>query len=177
MDSPFVILTGASGSGKTAIADYIAQSHSGATVFRFDSIGVPDAAVMASYGDGYQPGGAWQRAMTLDWIDRIASLRDPGRPMLFEGQMRIAFIKEAITRVNISLSRIVLVDCDDVTRFLRLAQRGQPDLADENIARWALYLREEAVYENVEILDTTSYSLTQSAGHVLQLLGLQASTP
>jgi predicted kinase len=61
---PLVIMTGASGSGKTTIAKAIEVYHPSITVFRFDNIGVPSAEVMASFGTDHQPGGAWQRAMT-----------------------------------------------------------------------------------------------------------------
>ena len=38
---PLVIMTGASGSGKTAIAKAIEVGHPSISVFRFDTIGVP----------------------------------------------------------------------------------------------------------------------------------------
>jgi hypothetical protein len=67
---PLVIMTGASGSGKTAIAKAIEVGQPSILVFRFDTIGVPSADVMASFGTAHQPGGAWQRAMTLKWFER-----------------------------------------------------------------------------------------------------------
>ena len=67
-----VIMTGASGSGKTAIAEAVEMCKPSITVFRFDSVGIPSAEVMATFGEGHQPGGAWQRAMTSRWIERIA---------------------------------------------------------------------------------------------------------
>lgn len=91
-----VIMTGASGSGKTAIAKAIEETHPTIMVFRFDTIGVPLAEVMASYGRDHQPGGAWQRAMIFQWLERIASHLVAGNTVLFEGQMRIAFIREAL---------------------------------------------------------------------------------
>lgn len=81
-----VILTGASGSGKTAIAKNIEEKHPSIRVFRFDSIGVPSAEVMASFGNGHQPGGAWQRAMTFQWLGRIAPLLAGSTNVLFEGK-------------------------------------------------------------------------------------------
>ena len=51
---------------------------------------VPPAEVMATFGEGHQPGGAWQRAMTLKWLDLIAPLVGEDKRVLFEGQMRIA---------------------------------------------------------------------------------------
>ena len=96
-----VVLTGASGGGKTTIALEVERAHPEFTVFRFDTVGVPSADVMATFGTGYQPGGAWQRAMTLQWFERIRSLIDEGHSVLFEGQMRIAFIQEALGGVLI----------------------------------------------------------------------------
>jgi hypothetical protein len=57
-----VILTGASGSGKTAIAETIRLTRPDlAEVLHFDSIGVPSPEERRAWG----PDGAWQRAMTL----------------------------------------------------------------------------------------------------------------
>src|SRR5580693_4598846 len=122
-------MTGASGSGKTAIAKTIELHHPSITVFRFDTIGVPSAAVMATFGVGHQPGGAWQRAMTLKWLERIAPIVAAGQTVLFEGQMRIAFIQEALTTFAIQNARVLCVECDDATRSRRLTQdRLQPEL-------------------------------------------------
>src|ERR1700745_2688245 len=98
---PLFIMTGASGSGKTAAAKAIEADRPSITVFRFDTIGVPSAEVMASFGTGHQPGGAWQRAMTLRWFERIAPMVASGKAVLFEGQMRIAFIQEALNAFTI----------------------------------------------------------------------------
>ena len=57
MQVPFVVLTGASGSGKTTIAHRIEAELPEITGLRFDTIGVPSAEVMATYGTGHQPGG------------------------------------------------------------------------------------------------------------------------
>jgi len=53
---------------------------------------------MATWGAGYQPGGAWQRAMTFKWLARIGPILAGGNTVPFEGQMRIAFIREAFPR-------------------------------------------------------------------------------
>ena len=88
-----VIMTGASGSGKSAIAKLIEETHSSITVFRFDTIGVPSSDIMAGYGTDHQPGGAWQRAMTFRWLEKIAANLAKGETVLFEGQMMIALIR------------------------------------------------------------------------------------
>jgi dephospho-CoA kinase len=164
-------MTGASGSGKTAIAEAIEADHSSITVFRFDTIGVPSPEVMATFGTGHKPGGAWQRAMTLQWFERIASVLATGKPVLFEGQMRIAFIQEALTTFAISNARILCVECDDSTRIRRLTHdRLQPELADENMLGWSRYLHQEAIKAGCAILDTTKLSLKESVEAVLSIL-------
>ena len=168
---PLVIMTGASGSGKTAIARVIEQDHPSITVFRFDTIGVPAAEVMATFGTGHQTGGAWQRAMTLKWFERITRALTAGRTVLFEGQMRISFIQEALTIFAIKNARVLCVECDDVTRTHRLTHdRLQPDLANESMMGWSRYLHEETIKAGFEILDTTNLSLADSVDVVLRIL-------
>ena len=141
MQAPLVVLTGASGSGKTTIAHQIEAEHPEITVYRFDTIGVPSAEVMATYGAGHQPGGAWQRAMTLQWFERIAEVLANGRPVLFEGQMRIAFVQEALQVHGIEHARVICVECDNLTRTARLThERLQPELANESMMGWSRYL-------------------------------------
>lgn len=95
----FVILTGASGSGKTAIAEAIRVGRPDlADVLHFDSIGVPSPEERLAWG----PDGAWQRGMTLNWMERIAAVRGGHRPVLFEGQMRLAFVREGLLAAGIT---------------------------------------------------------------------------
>jgi RNase adaptor protein for sRNA GlmZ degradation len=175
MAGSLVVLTGASGAGKTAIALEIERlNRPDLTVFRFDTIGVPSLEAMAVYGTGHQPGGAWQRAMTLEWFERIRPGLDAGTNVLFEGQMRIAFIREALAASRIDSARIILVDCNDEVRIERLTHhRRQPELADPNMMGWARYLREEAAQEGCEILETSSLSLEESVAKVFGRLQLQ----
>ena len=169
-----VIMTGASGSGKTAIAKAIEEKCPTITVFRFDTIGVPTAEVMASFGGGHLPGGAWQRAMTLRWFERIAPVVATGATVLFEGQMRLAFIHEALTTFGIENARVLCVECDDATRAQRLAHdRLQPELANESMFGWSRYLHREAENLGYGIFDTTGLSVVESVKHVLSILEVE----
>lgn len=166
-----VVLTGASGSGKTTIAKRIEQTNPEITVLRFDSIGVPTSEVMATFGTGHNPGGAWQRAMTLTWMEQITPILQSGHPVLFEGQMRIAFIQEGLAAQQITHARIYCVECSDEVRTARLTHdRQQPELADEGMMGWSRYLHAEAIAAGCEILDTTELSLNQSTAKVLLYL-------
>lgn len=172
MAGSFVVLTGASGVGKTTIALAIENSHPEYKVFRADTIGVPSAEVMAAYGTGHQPGGAWQRAMTLQWMERIAPILNSGRSILFEGQMRIAFIQEALATHHISHARVILVECDDETRDDRLTNlRLQPELANESMKGWSRFLHQEALESGIEILDTGTIPIAESVRRIVSYLG------
>jgi hypothetical protein len=160
-----LILTGASGSGKTAIAEAIRIEHPDlAEVLHFDSIGVPSPEAMVA---GWGSGEAWQRAMTFSWMARIAAMRGQDRPVLFEGQMRLAFVREGLLAAGIADARVILVDCDDATRTHRLtANRNQPELANPTMMIWAEFLRREAKETGCEVLDTSQLSLERSIERV-----------
>lgn len=169
-----IILTGASGSGKTTIAERIEQQDVGrARVFRFDSIGVPSPEErIAKWGLGSGPGGGWQRAMTIEWLARIARERG-SLPVLFEGQMRLSFIAEGLAIAGIADARIVLVHRDDATRTQRLChEREQPELASPDMMNWARFLRGEAEAGGFELLDTSGISLDESVEYVRERLGI-----
>jgi hypothetical protein len=137
----------------------------------FDSIGVPSVERMRrEYGSGHEPGGPWQRAMTLHWVRRIRAVLKRGTSVLLEGQMRIAFVKEALAESQITSAHIILLDCDDATRAQRLhVYRAQPDLANLDMMNWARYLREEACATNVRVLDTGHLSVAECVIVVVSL--------
>jgi hypothetical protein len=160
-----VILTGASGSGKTAIAAAIRAGRPElAEVLHFDSIGVPSSEAMRA---GWGSGEAWQRAATISWLERIACSRKPDRALLLEGQMRLAFIRDGCEAARLADVRPILIDCDDETRLRRLvANRNQPELANPTMLHWSAHLRREAHEAGCEIIDTSRTSLEASVAHV-----------
>jgi hypothetical protein len=163
-----VILTGASGSGKTTIAEKIAEQCPEACVFRFDSIGVPSPEKRIA---GWGSGEGWQRAMTIEWLVKITKEPQP-LPILFEGQMRLEFIKEGLAIAGIGEASVILVDCDDATRTHRLCnERNQPGLASAEMMNWAKFLRSEAEAGGFELLDTTKLSIEESLEYVCERLG------
>src|SRR5262249_44595018 len=93
---------------------------------------------------------------TMDWMKRIAQIIRDGVTVVFEGQMRIHFIEEAVASAGISDVRIILVDCSDDARIRRLsADRQQPGLASATMTGWARFVRDEARQGRHEILDTS----------------------
>lgn len=157
---PLVILTGASGSGKTTIAREFSRRHSNvAEVCFFDSIGVPTPDdMLAQFGSGEE----WQRVKTMDWLGEIGARLSAG-PILFEGQMRLSFIHEAAKAAKIANYTVILVDCDDLTRRDRLTMdRRQAELASEEMMNWARYLRREACDRGDKILDTSKITVREA---------------
>ena len=166
---PLVILTGASGAGKTTIAEAIERLHGQEIdVFYKDRIGVPPVQDMI---DKFGSVEGWQRAATFEWMARLSPLVEQGRSVLFEGQSRFSFLVEAAERAGIIPYACILIDCDDETRTRRLSiDRGQPELANPDMMNWANFLRNEASAYGCEILDTSNLTLEQGFELVLRLL-------
>jgi shikimate kinase len=167
---PLVVLIGASGSGKTTIARAIEDRFTESVdVFFFDRIGVPSPEQMiAPYGSGE----GWQRAKTVEWLAKLAQVVKTGRKVVFEGQTRLAFLAHGATAAGGLAYLPILVDCDDEARLNRLTiDRGQPELANEDMLNWARYLRREAKDNGCEVLDTSLLSLDEAVSFVMTRLG------
>ncbi|MFA1624623.1 AAA family ATPase [Rhizobium mongolense] len=166
---PLVVLTGASGAGKTTIAEAIEHRHGEKIdVFHKDRIGVPSVDEMVSKFGSVE---GWQKAAIFEWMSRIAEPVAQGRSVLFEGQSRLSFVVEAAAHAGIVAYSTILLDCDDETRIRRLSiDRGQPELGDENMLNWARFLREEANVSRCAILDTSHLSLEEGISYVLRRL-------
>ena len=167
--SQLVVLIGASGSGKTAIAAAIDQRFGHQIrVFYFDRMGVPPAARMIAEWGSME---AWQRAKTLDWIAKLAPICALDQPVLFEGQTKLRFLAEAVQAAGITTCSPLLLDCDDATRAQRLhEERQQPELANPDMMNWADYLRRDARKRGCEILDTSQIPLDPCVDFVMTRL-------
>jgi hypothetical protein len=93
--------------------------------------------------------------LTEQWINSAKNEYLDQSHVLFEGQMRIAFIEAALKKNSISNYKIILVDCKDSIREHRLNKlRQQPDLYNKDMLNWALFLREEAKVSFLKMLCT-----------------------
>jgi hypothetical protein len=120
---------------------------------------------------GWGSGEAWQRAMTLEWMKRLSKIDLANIPVLFEGQARFTSLKEGLSLANILHAHLVLVDCDDATRTVRLMEnRNQPELANPTMMNWASFLRQEASDGGHEVLDTSRMPIDASADRIETLL-------
>lgn len=171
-----LVITGASGSGKTAVVEALAAAPIPGTSYQhFDSLGVPTAAVMtAQYGSPEQ----WQVARTHEWITRLATQAGSPALAVLEGQVRPSVVAEAFRANRVRFGRILLIDCSPEVRAFRLRQsRGQPQLASSQMMAWAAYLRGQADALQIPTLDTTHLTLHEASARVREhVTGLAAIT-
>jgi dephospho-CoA kinase len=138
-ETNILVVTGASGAGKTtAVKGLEARNLPGVRCFYFDQIGVPTPEEMQrDFGGGEQ----WQAAATKRWMMRFAQEENSGYLCVLDGQTRPSFVQAALSELAPLTARIILFDCRPDVRKDRLTKRGQPELADQRMDYWAVYLR------------------------------------
>jgi len=151
-----VVVTGASGAGKTTVVTRIAARHiAGVTCAFFDSVGVPPPDQMPF---------DWQDKTTIEWIRRLA--REPADIAVLDGQTRPTFALRAFTEIGVRGS-VVLIDCVRDVRTVRLGARGQPELATDDMHAWAAYLRGQADALGLPVIDTSDLGIEQATDALL----------
>jgi hypothetical protein len=152
-----LVVTGTSGAGKTAAVQALeARRRLGIRCFYFDHIGVPSADVMErDFGSGE----GWQADATKWWISRLALDAEDASVSILDGQTRPSFVHAALAGIDPVCARIVLLDCSPAIRKIRLAVRGQPELATHQMDTWAAYLRGQADALRLPVIDTSSLTV------------------
>ena len=135
-----VAITGASGAGKTAVAHRLRELVPTLPALCFDSLGVPSDDEMTI---GWDDGRAWQKAMTWHWVQTAKQVYRTRPLVLLEGSFDPQYAVAACHANRIAL-RVVALDVDPVTRQKRLAGRGQPQLATDDMTSWSAYLCDAA---------------------------------
>ena len=169
-----LVVTGASGAGKTAAVRAIeARALAGVGCFYFDSMGVPSAEVMdRDFGGGDR----WQAHATAQWLSRLDGLPTDVRVAVLDGQTRPHVVFEAAGGAFASDVHVALLDCAPETRADRLrGPRGQPELANDRMNSWAAYLRGQADALRLPIVDTTALTVDEVADRLEALIRTFAS--
>ncbi|MCQ0968842.1 AAA family ATPase (plasmid) [Paracoccus sp. TK19116] len=134
-----VILTGASGAGKTTIARLCGEMAEGPTVFHFDNHRIPDGGVPHT---DYTDKVAWQHHMVTIWLrwlkDHDAAL------ILLEGQMLLPRLIEVLREEDLRNVTVILVECADAERAKRLSGRGHAHLIGAGLDNRVLQFRADA---------------------------------
>ena len=156
-----LVVTGASGAGKTATVNALeARGIPAVHCSYFDSVGVPTLEVMdRDYGGGEQ----WQAAATAEWLVRLRDLQEGIRVAVLDGQTRPSFVFAAAARAAPATVHVVLLDCSPGVRTERLrGPRQQPELANVRMDHWAAYLRGQADALKLPVIDTSLLTLTEA---------------
>jgi len=163
-----IFIIGASGSGKTTLVKKLEKEESAHfRVLYFDSIQVPSFEEMQERYGGPEE---WQRVKTIEWVEEIKKNWLPIQSVVLDGQTRPSFIEEACQKNEISEFEIILLDCSDDERKRRLIDRGDNNLADVHMMRWAEYLRKECQNRGYCIIDTTHLTIKEVLSELSEFL-------
>jgi dephospho-CoA kinase len=156
-----LVVTGASGAGKTAAVKRLdARGRPGIQCYFFDSIGVPSSDEMTRDFGGPE---GWQLDATRRWLERLTTETEDRVVSVLDGQTRPSFVLAILKGIAAPPTRAVLLDCTPAVRLHRLTRRGQTQLASERMEAWASYLRDEAQALDVPIIDTSALSIDDVA--------------
>src|SRR6185369_14815293 len=133
-----VVLTGASGAGKTTLVSELNKiGLRGVEGFNCDRVR-PEIAETIDPGD-------MQAEILRFWLTRIKEDRPDIELALLDTQIRPHRAIDVLTEAGVASFRVVLVDCDPAERNRRLHKdRNQPELSNAQMDCWAAYLRGQA---------------------------------
>ena len=162
MCASILVVTGASGAGKTATVGALqARGLPGVRCFHFDSIGVAPLDVMERDHGGPE---RWQAWATEQWLERLARLGDDVRVAVLDAQTRPTTVLAAQGTGTLWRPQVVLLDCSPEVRAKRLrGPRGQPELATAHMDSWAAYLRGQADALALPVIDTSEMTIADAA--------------
>ena len=148
-----LVLTGASGAGKTTLA------------LKLNELEIPgvkgincDRVRVESNESSDQ-----QSEILRYWISHLRQAETGIELAVLDTQIRPHRALEVLSQTGIQHAQIVLVDCDPAKRNERLhVDRDQPELASARMDCWAAYLRGQADALNLSIIDTSDDSIEQS---------------
>ncbi|MCL6753892.1 AAA family ATPase [Nostoc sp. CCCryo 231-06] len=156
-----LFLSGASGVGKTTIVNALRSQNTSAYHFflHFDSIDVPSLTDIIESAGSVEK---WQEITTYKWIEKIANEYHITDTVIIEGQVRLNFIEDACRKFGVTRYTIILIDCDwKIMRDRLINNRQQPELVNSNMQNWANFLRQQAQFKNISIINTSQKTLQE----------------
>ena len=127
------LVTGASGSGKTACLDILRQRNPQVVWYDFDELGVPVDADKR-----------WRHRTTEYWLKRASENQAKGLDTCINGNIILGEVLACPSAPEINRLAVCLLDCADVVRIDRLRARGSNGAYMEMLC-WAAWQRMHAV--------------------------------
>ena len=127
------LVTGASGSGKTACLDILRQRNPQVVWYDFDEVGVPTNADKV-----------WRQRTTEYWLKQAIQNQVEGLDTSINGNIILGEVLACPSAPRINGIAVCLLDCDDVVRIGRLRDRGSHGATHEMLC-WAAWQRMHAV--------------------------------
>jgi hypothetical protein len=91
--------------------------------------------------------------------------------VILEGQVNLDFIYEAFGHYNFAHFKVILIDCSVEEMIRRLIyDRVQPELANENMRNWRLYLRKQAEERDVPVINTGSMTIEAAVHELVKIV-------
>lgn len=155
-DLAIIVLTGASGVGKTTLIEQLSQlAIDGMECINCDRVQLE----ITPSGDGSD----YQAAILKYWIDRLMADAKQIDIAVLDTQIRPHRAKKELQQMGINNVEIVLIDCDPTVRNERLrTERNQPELISAQMDCWAAYLRGQADAMELPIINTSQNSIENS---------------
>ncbi|HBD7427657.1 TPA: AAA family ATPase [Legionella pneumophila] len=164
-----ILITGASGVGKTTLLKEIEQQYPQGSISShfFDSIGVPTFDDMIKeYGSTEK----WQEITTRRWIERLTLIHDK-KLIFLEGQFNPEFALAPLKEQGIENYLLICLHTEQATREHRLSVlRNQPELANIHMNNWALFLKKKTSEMGGIILDSSKGSINALAMKLIELI-------
>ena len=151
-----LVLTGASGAGKTTLIEKLNKlAITGVEGINCDRVTV-DLPETADSSDR-------QAGVLRFWITRLSDENPKIELAVLDTQIRPHVALEVLEKAGVAHSQIVLVDCEPTIRNERLvSDRKQPKLANPQMDCWAAYLRGQADALGLSIIHTGNASSDES---------------
>lgn len=144
-----IVLTGASGSGKTTIAFGLKELNiAGVESINCDRVKI-ETPENIDLGES-------QALILRYWIDRLSNDEEDHNIKLYvlDTQIRPHLAQSVFSELGVQYTKVILVDCEHDVRHRRLRElRNQPELVNHQMDCWAAYLRGQADALNLPIID------------------------
>ena len=148
-----ILITGASGSGKTTFLQSLAQQipTQEVTFFHFDDVGVPSSEEMVKKNGSAEN---WQKATTETWIENISKITDK-KIVILEGSFNPVFAIDHAKRVGLTNYKLICLHADRSIRDKRLIElRKQPELATDDMENFAQFLKAQTLALGGSVIDS-----------------------